>query len=130
MQGILRCLLGMLCLAGSLQGHVVSQLFEEWKESETWEIEVLFDAGYAVPEWRGDGQVEAPRRTWLAALGETGWAPLRREAERYLRESLQLTSDGREAAWTVDFPRFHAESASISYLAERAGLLPGMSARP
>lgn len=106
----------MICLAGVVQAHVVSQIFGEWKESETWEIEVLFDAGYAVPAWRGDGEVEAPGREWLVALGETGWAPLRHEAERYLRECLQLKSDGREVAWMVDFPDFRNDPPAFPEL--------------
>lgn len=99
-------LLGMFCLANVARAHVVSQIFGEWKVAPTWEIEVLFDAGYAVPEWRADAQVGAPTREWLVALGKDGWEPLRREAERYLRESLQLSSGGQISEWTVAFPDF------------------------
>lgn len=106
MRGIPGFLFGVLCLVATARAHVVSQIFGEWKVAETWEIEVLFDAGYAVPEWRDDAQVAAPTREWLVALGEDGWAPLRHEAERYLRESLQVKSGGRISEWTVEFPDF------------------------
>ncbi len=96
----------MVWLLAPACGHVVTQIFGEWKESETWEIEVLFDAGYAVPEWRGDAQAEAPRREWLEGLGENGWAPLRQEAERYLRECLRVKAGGEWTQWRVEFPDF------------------------
>lgn len=96
----------MVCLLAPACGHVVTQVFGEWRQSATWEIEVLFDAGYAVPEWRGDAQAEAPRREWLVGLGESGWAPLRREAERYLRECLRVRSGGEWAEWRVEYPDF------------------------
>lgn len=85
---------------------MVTQIFGEWKKDSPWEIEVLFDAGYAVPEWRGDAASAAPTREWLLGLGEAGWAPLRTEAERYLRESLTLTSNGRPTEWRVEFLDF------------------------
>lgn len=103
---ILVFLFGVFSLISTARAHVVSQIFGEWKTANTWEIEVLFDAGYAVPEWREDEQVAAPTREWLMALGEDGWRPLRNEAERYLRESLQMKSGGEFSEWTVEFPDF------------------------
>lgn len=96
----------MVLLLVPAGGHVVTQIFGEWKPSQTWEIEVLFDAGYAVPEWRGDAQAEAPRREWLAGMGEAGWGPLRLEADRYLRECLRVKSNGEWMEWQVEFPDF------------------------
>jgi hypothetical protein len=104
--GMLRLFLGMLCLLVPARAHVVTQIFGEWKEAEPWEVEVLFDAGYAVPEWRGDARAEAPRREWLVGLGEEGWRPLRLEAERYLRECLSVKAGGGVAQWSVEFPDF------------------------
>lgn len=101
-----RCLLLSLLLASSASAHVVTQIFGDWKKDSPWEIEVLFDAGYAVPEWRGDGATPAPTREWLLSLGETGWAPLRREAERYLRECLVLSSHGKATDWQIGFIDF------------------------
>ncbi len=103
---ILSFLFGVFCFGSTAKGHVVSQLFGEWKVAETWEIEVLFDADYAVPEWRENPQVEAPTREWLMARGEDGWRRLRTEAEQYLRECLQLKSGGKLSEWSVEFPDF------------------------
>ena len=97
----------MVCLlAGPARAHVVTQIFGEWKPAETWQIEVLFDAGYAIPELRGDAQTAAPQREWLLGIGEKGWAPLRQEAERYLRECLRVKSGGGLAKWKVEFTDF------------------------
>ncbi len=104
--GGIRWVLGLLCLPGVARGHVVTQIFGEWKVAETWELEMTFDAGYAVPEWRGDAMAEAPRREWLVGLGEVGWAALRLEAERYLRECLTVRTGGEVAQWRVEFPDF------------------------
>lgn len=95
-----------MAIAISASAHVVTQIFGEWKSSSPWEIEVLFDAGYAVPELRDDANSPAPSREWLVGLGESGWAPLRTEAERYLRECLTLKSDGAAVAWRVEFIDF------------------------
>ena len=105
-RGMLGFLWGTFLLVATARAHVVPQIFGEWKAAKTWEIEVLFDAGYAVPEWREDVQVAAPTREWLVTMGENGWAPLRREAERYLRESLQLKSGGKISEWIIEFPDF------------------------
>jgi hypothetical protein len=106
----------MVLLIAPVQGHVVTQIFGEWKDSKTWEIEVLFDAGYAVPEWRGDAQAEAPTRDWLLGLGEKGWIPLRAEAERYLRECLSVKSGGRWMNWRVQFPDFDVQPPDFPLL--------------
>lgn len=95
-----------MAIALSASGHVVTQIFGEWKTVDPWEIEVLFDAGYAVPEWRGDINTPPPSREWLVNLGETGWAPLRAEAERYLRESLTVKAAGKPVTWRVEFIDF------------------------
>ncbi|RYD48501.1 MAG: HupE/UreJ family protein [Verrucomicrobiaceae bacterium] len=95
-----------MAMAVAARGHVVTQIFAEWKDGSPWEIEVLFDAGYAVPEWRDDANTPAPSREWLVSLGESGWAPLRVEAERYLREGLTLESGGGPVGWQVEFVDF------------------------
>ncbi len=106
MRGKWQCLALWIALAISACGHVVTQISAEWKGGRPWEMEVLFDAGYAIPESRGDAQAPAQQRAWLLELGETGWAPLRQEAERYLRECLEVRSGGKPAEWRVDFIDF------------------------
>lgn len=95
-----------MLLAVSARGHVVTQISGDWKAGDPWEIEVMFDAGYAMPEMRGDRNAPAPERKWLVGLGEAGWAPLRQEAEHYLRECLQVQSNGKTVAWRVEFIDF------------------------
>jgi HupE / UreJ protein len=95
-----------IALAVSASAHLISQISGEWKTSDTWEIEVLFDAGFAVPELRDDAKAPAPERPWLVDLGEAGWAPLRKEAERYLRENLQVKSAGVSTTWNAEFIDF------------------------
>ncbi len=105
-RGKWQCLALWLALAISARGHLVTQISAEWKGGRPWEIEVLFDAGYAIPESRGDAQAPAPQRAWLLEMGESGWAPLRVEAERYLRECLEIRSGGKAVEWRVDFVDF------------------------
>ena len=100
------CVAWLAVFGGSLQAHVVTQIFAEWKTSQTWEIQVLFDAGYAIPELRDDQMSAAPERKWLLGLGEEQWAPLRQEAERYLRECLEVKSNGHTENWKVVFTDF------------------------
>lgn len=95
-----------LMLPSVAGAHVVTQISAEWKGSEPWELEVLFDAGYAVPELRNDSQAAAPTREWLVAMGEPGWGRLRQEAERYLRECLEIRAGGRAVDWQVGFVDF------------------------
>lgn len=89
-----------------IKGHVVTQLYAEWRSETPWCLEIWFDAGYAVPEWRNDAEAPAPLRTWLIEMGEPGWTKLRTDAERYLRDSLTISSRGKEVEWQVEFPDF------------------------
>jgi len=98
--------LWILLGAQGLRAHVVTQFYGEWRPGDPWEMEIWFDAGYAVPEWRGDDNTPAPERKWLVEMGEPGWAELRAEAERYLRESMVISRAGEAVAWDVEFPDF------------------------
>jgi hypothetical protein len=101
------CVLLISCvLALGARAHVVSQIYAEWLGENPWEIQVLFDAGYAVPEWRGDALSPAPTRAWLLALDDAKWAGLREEAERYLRECLEIRAAGQPVSWQVEFLDF------------------------
>ncbi len=106
MKKFIQALLLAWWIVSPASGHVVSQISGKWRESNTWEIEVLFDAGYAVPEWRDDEQAPAPERKWLLEMGEPGWSKLRAEAEKYLRDHLQIRSGDSTLAWTAEFPDF------------------------
>jgi hypothetical protein len=86
----------LLCgwaMLGTTHAHVVQQLFAEVKRSgPDWEIEVLFDAGYAKPEWRGDPDTPQPMREWLVSLPLEEQLALCEEAASYLDESLLFTN--------------------------------------
>lgn len=103
---LLQRLLVIACLFNSAWAHVVTQISAEWSVTKTWEIQLLFDAGYAVPEWRDDEQAKSPRRDWLVALSDQEWGAMRIEAERYLRECLEVRSSGQTTTWRVAFPDF------------------------
>jgi len=92
--------------APPVEAHVVSQIYGEWREAKTWEIEVVFDAGFADPLTRNDPSSPAPEREWLTGLSEDQWGELRIEAERYLRESLVIETGSEETQWVVTFPDF------------------------
>ncbi|MBK1881996.1 HupE/UreJ family protein [Luteolibacter pohnpeiensis] len=98
----------LLILTVSLQAHVVSQLYGEWvpQKEGSWEMRIQFEAGYAAPEIRDDPKAMAPSRSWLVGLGEARWSEMRKEAERYLRESLEIRSAGQKVDWQVSFPDF------------------------
>ncbi len=103
-----RLCLVLALLAGVASAHVVTHLYGEW-DAETRELRILFDAGYAVPEWRGDADTPPPERAWLVGLGEPGWSELRRESEAYLRECLVLKRDGGSLPLDFQFPDFESE---------------------
>lgn len=87
-------------------GHVVEQFYAEVRESG---IELLFDVGYAKPEWRGDVEQPPPTRDWLLARGAGEHGELRAEAERYLREHLEFRVNGEPVETDYRFPDFDAE---------------------
>ncbi|MEK7950931.1 HupE/UreJ family protein [Luteolibacter soli] len=100
----------LFLLAGWLQplaAHVVKQLYGEFHNTgETWELEILFDAGYADPVLRRDAGAPQPTRDWLVALPAAEQTRLTAEAKRYLEESLTLRSGGAKIEWQASFPDF------------------------
>lgn len=96
-----------LLLSAVCPAHVVMQLYGELKQPPgSWRMEILFEAGFAVPAIRDDPMAAAPDREWLLARGDAGWEELRKEAERFLRECLCVESGNQEVAWSVAFPDF------------------------
>ena len=107
--GISRCFLAVsfaLLSGPRSSAHVVNQIYGELKQADPWEIEILFDAGYAVSEWRGDTKNPPPTREWLVNLGQKRWAELQTEADRYLHECLKISVAGNEIAWSSHFVDF------------------------
>lgn len=88
-------------------GHVVSQLYSEFRETgRTWELEILFDAGYADPAMRGDPAAPQPTREWLAGLPPAEHDRLTGEAGRYLGQILTLRAAGRPLSCGMSYPDF------------------------
>jgi hypothetical protein len=104
-------ILTVLLLVGLLQplaAHVVKQLYGEFRDSgETWELEILFDAGYADPASRNDPEAPQPTHDWLVALPAPDQARLTAETKRYLEEILSLRSGGTKIDWKASFPDFN-----------------------
>lgn len=90
--------------------HVVSQLYSEFRQAgQAWEIEILFDAGYADPAMRGDPNAPQPTRDWLAGLPPAEHDRLRGEAKRYLGEILKLSAAGGPVSCEMSFPDFASD---------------------
>ena len=106
MARLLPFLLAALSVAGpTASAHQVDQLYSEFTSSESdWSLLVYFDAGFALPEMRNDPAAPAPERQWLVELEPEAHARLRREAESYLEDALDLKLDGKPVAWEVRFP--------------------------
>ena len=91
----------------ALRAHVVQQLYADFIQTgDSWEFEVLFDAGYADPEMRANPESPQPLRTWLIGLDDADQSHLCKQAETYLRELLVFRSDGSPIKWQATFPDF------------------------
>jgi hypothetical protein len=110
----------LFLLGGWLQplaAHVVKQLYGEFRESgETWELEILFDAGYADPASRNDPEAAQPTRDWLVALSGPEQARLTEETRRYLEEMLSLHAGGTKIDWQAGFPDFDSNPPAFPSL--------------
>jgi hydrogenase/urease accessory protein HupE len=93
--------------AQPLAAHVVKQLYGEFRtDSRSWQLEILFDAGYADPATRNDAAAPQPTRDWLVGLPPAEQRRLCQEAETYLRESLGFRSAAGFLEWKISFPDF------------------------
>lgn len=100
-------LFGVILAVTPAGAHVVTQLYGEVHQSgHDWELEILFDAGYADPSMRGDRDVPQPTRDWLTGLTAEEHARLTGEARRYLEEILSFDAGGRVITMTYSFPDF------------------------
>jgi hydrogenase/urease accessory protein HupE len=106
-QSRLVAILTSLLLVVTTQAHVVEQLFAEViRGGPDWEIEVLFDAGYAKPEWRGDPDTPQPTREWLVSLSLDEQLALCEETASYLEECLSFTAPEGEIEAQAHFIDF------------------------
>lgn len=94
-------------MLGVAKAHVVEQLFAEVKRSgPDWEIEVLFDAGYAKAEWRGNPDTPQPTRDWLVGLSPEEQLLICEEASAYIDECLSFVSNKAPVKITHHFIDF------------------------
>ncbi len=115
----LALLLPVLFLACTrpISAHVVKQLYAELAADDgEWNLEVLFDAGYADPATRNDAAAPQPPRDWLVKLPTEEQARLCTEAEKYLRETLSFRSAEGPLEWKVSFPDFASDPPSFPSL--------------
>lgn len=117
-QAILRrAVPAFLMISLPAEAHVVSQLYAEFREvGQTWELEILFDAGYADPVMREDPNAPQPTRDWLAALPPAEHARLTDEARRFIDQILSLHSDGQPVTSKITFPDFVSDPPNFPKL--------------
>lgn len=97
----------LVSFVGSVSAHEVKQLlFTLKKAGEEWAIESTFDAAYALPELRAFKEASQPDREWLFTLSDDEHARLRRETEKYIRESVSLLHGGKVVDYKVSFPDY------------------------
>ena len=86
------------------KAHVLDQVFGRLAiEGKEFNIRLIIDAGYCLPELRGDNDIAAPDLDWIEGLNEEQHEELRKEAENYLRESLTLKQDGTKIDYSIAF---------------------------
>ncbi|MGE9269265.1 MAG: HupE/UreJ family protein [Verrucomicrobiales bacterium] len=107
---LIRLLFTSSCFLSDVHAHVVEQFYGEVQQTgSSWEIEILFDVGYAKPEWRGDPDTPAPTRDWLLKQAQEEHAALRQEAESFLRECLTFHHGEEPLEVTYEFPDFSTQ---------------------
>jgi len=123
-------------VAPQAQAHVVNQMVAEIMLSEEqWSLEVKFDAGYAIPETRGDTEEEAPTQEWLASLSVDQHSALRHAAVQYLGEWFQIDWTGNSdleieisfPEWETEPPEFKRDfgDAGVAYFRVKySGMIP------
>ena len=86
------------------KAHVLDQVFGRLAiEGKEFNIRLIIDAGYCLPEFRGDTDIPAPDLAWIEGLNEEQHERLRKEAENYLRETLTLRQDGTQVDYSIAF---------------------------
>lgn len=106
-----------LLLGNSLAAHVVQQFYGELRRTDdSWQLEILFDAGYAVEEWRNDADAPQPQRQWLLDMPRDQRELLLSDAVNYLRELLGFASGGKTVSWSASYPDFQTDPPDLPAL--------------
>lgn len=103
------CLLIVLVLIApsALRAHVVEQFYVKVLPSSAgWQLEILFDVGYAKPEWRGDPDTPQPSRDWLLDRSDEEHAEFRAETELFLNDCLGFNGPEEPIEVIYQFPDF------------------------
>ncbi len=87
--------------------HTIDQVYMELSpEKKEFKALVFIDAGYCLPEYRGDENQDAPDRDWLLGLSERAHVRLRQEAEKYMQSSIKFMQDEVTVPYQVSFPDY------------------------
>lgn len=97
-------LLCFLAFLSNINAHVIDQVTGQLKiEGTKFDVGIIIDAGYCLPEFRGDSDIAAPDSAWINGLSEEEHSRLRGEAEKYLRETLIFMQDGTKLDYAITF---------------------------
>jgi len=107
MRSYLLCLLAFL---STIDAHVIDQVSGQLKiEGTKFDVRIIIDAGYCLPEFRGDSDTAAPDSAWINGLNEEEHSRLRTEAEKYLREALIFMQDGTKLDYAITFTDYEKQ---------------------
>lgn len=88
-------------------GHVLAQTqVTLTHDAAKWQMELIFDASFAMPEMQEASKSVGSERDWLLQRSADEWAWLREEAEHFLRENIAIRVNQKAIDWAVAFPDF------------------------
>lgn len=97
----------VLLALGEARGHPVEQLFATLEEEGgRWTVEVLFDAAFALPEYRENTDEPPPERSWLLERTPREHERIREGADAYLKERLRFFLGDAPLSWEAGFPDY------------------------
>jgi len=96
-----------LITTGCVKAHTVEQIYLSLEKSDhSLLLNITFDAGYSLPEFRDDPTSPQPSREWLIARTPVEHERLRTNAASYLRESIQLMLEDEILDYQISFPDY------------------------
>jgi len=104
--------LWLFILTSLLQAHEVELFYAKQTEKNGF-ITIQFDVAYAIPELRNAPTTQQPKLKWLKEQSTEQHQALRKEAESYLRQYLNLYADEKLVDYTLTFPDFETSPHSF-----------------
>lgn len=99
----------LLYLVPVSSAHTVDQVFMEiTPEQKSFQGTIFIDAGYCLPELRGDESAKAPNINWLINLTEEEHERLRKETTLYFQKVLKFMQDEAPLPYTISFPDYNS----------------------